>query len=185
MRVVNDKGMFSNNRDTPEMMKKKICLVGAFAVGKTSLVRQYVDNIFSEKYHTTLGVKIDKKSVQVDSQDLDLIIWDLAGEDDFISVKMSYLRGAAGYIIVVDGTRKDTLETALNLIQRVQNEVGKLPYVVLVNKHDLEKDWQIDDKDLKMITKDTNRLFKTSALTGDNVEAAFMSLSRLILGFAE
>ena len=65
------------------MIQKKICMLGAFAVGKTSLVKQYVSGIFSEKYHTTVGVKIDKKMVEVDGQSMTLILWDLHGEDEF------------------------------------------------------------------------------------------------------
>ena len=76
------------------MFKMKVCMLGAFAVGKTSLVQQYVNSIFSEKYQTTLGVKIDKKSLQVDGQQLELILWDLAGEDEFMEVRSSYLRGS-------------------------------------------------------------------------------------------
>jgi small GTP-binding protein len=153
-------------------------MLGAFAVGKTSLVKQFIENIFSLKYHTTLGVKIDKKSVDVDGKTVDLILWDLAGEDDFITVKMSYLRGAAAYLIVIDGTRKDTLETALNLMQRVEKEVGKLPFVVLVNKCDLESKWQITDDDIAELEAMGNKVYKTSAKTGENVEASFEAIAR-------
>lgn len=161
------------------MVKKKICLLGAFAVGKTSLVKQFIENIFSSKYQTTLGVKIDKKSVCIDDQNVDLIIWDLAGEDDFITVKMSYLRGAAAYLIVIDGTRSDTLDTALNLIERAEKEAGRLPFVVLVNKFDLVSKWEITDDDIAMIEAQGNKVFKSSAKTGENVEAAFESIARL------
>ena len=159
------------------MIKKKICMLGAFAVGKTSLVKQFIESIFSEKYQTTLGVKIDKKAVVVNGEPVDLILWDLAGEDDFISVKMSYLRGAAGYLIVVDGTRKESLETANALIERAEKEVGKLPYVMLINKSDLESYWQITEKDINAIENDAHKIFKTSAKTGENVEAAFNAIA--------
>ena len=97
-------------------LKKKICLIGAFAVGKTSLVRQYVYSLFSEKYLSTVGVKIDKKLLVMDGRELELIIWDLHGEDDFQSVRMSYLRGASGCIYVVDGTRRVTLEDRKSVV---------------------------------------------------------------------
>ena len=93
-------------------MKKKICMLGAFAVGKTSLVQQYVHSIFSDKYRTTVGVKIEKTTTQADGRDVDLIIWDLHGEDDFQHVRLSYLQGSSGLIFVVDGTRATTLDTA-------------------------------------------------------------------------
>lgn len=164
------------------MIKKKICLLGAFAVGKTSLVKQFIENIFSLKYHTTLGVKIDKKSINIEGHDVDLILWDLAGEDDFITVKMSYLRGAAAYMVVVDGTRRDTLDTALDLIQRAEKETGNLlPYVVLVNKFDLAAKWQITDNDIAVIEQQGNKVYKTSAKTGENVEAAFEAIARAVI----
>ena len=94
------------------MIQKKICMVGAFAVGKTSLVQRFVRSIFSEKYKTTVGVKIDKKVMNVNSQDLTLILWDLHGEDEFQELQRSYLRGTSGYFLVVDGTRPVTLDRA-------------------------------------------------------------------------
>jgi len=156
-------------------------MLGAFAVGKTSLIKQFIENIFSQKYHTTLGVKIDKKSVEVAGEAVDLILWDLAGEDDFIAVKMSYLRGAAGYLIVADGTRKDSLTTAFDLIERTEKEIGKLPYVLLINKSDLASYWQITNEEIRDIEAQGNKVFKTSAKTGENVEAAFQAIAELIV----
>ena len=80
------------------MIRKKICMIGAFAVGKTSLVRRFVQSIFDEKYLTTVGVKIDKKVVEVDGRQIMLMLWDLEGQDVYHSVRTSYLRGAAGYL---------------------------------------------------------------------------------------
>src|SRR6478736_3867693 len=79
------------------MIRKKICMVGLYGVGKTSLVKRYVESIFDERYHTTIGVKIDKKDVVVDGRDVSLAIWDMAGEDEIAQVKLSHLRGASGY----------------------------------------------------------------------------------------
>ena len=70
------------------MIKKKICMLGAFSVGKTSLVKQFVDSIFSEKYQTTIGVKIDKKTLVAKGFEVNLILWDLPGEDDFQSIQI-------------------------------------------------------------------------------------------------
>lgn len=95
--------------------QKKVCMLGAFSVGKTSLVKRFVQSIFSETYLTTVGVKIDKKNVVLSDRIVTLILWDLAGEDDIASLRMSYLRGSAGYVLVADGTRPSTLEIALSL----------------------------------------------------------------------
>src|SRR6187455_2295151 len=100
------------------MIHKKICMLGGFAVGKTSLVAQYVTSLFSDKYLSTVGVKIDKKQIAVDGRDVTLMLWDVAGQDDFQSVQESQLRGMAGYLLVVDGTRRATLETARQLQEK-------------------------------------------------------------------
>jgi GTPase SAR1 family protein len=90
-------------------LQKKVCMLGGFSVGKTSLVKRYVDSVFSETYLTTVGVKIDKKTVDLSDRIVNLILWDLAGEDDIASLRMSYLRGTAGYVLVADGTRPSTI----------------------------------------------------------------------------
>src|ERR1044071_1650162 len=105
-------------------------MIGAFAVGKTSLVARFVKSIFSEKYLTTVGVKIDKKSLSVGDQEMTLILWDLAGEDEFMQVRMSYLRGSAGYFLVADGTRRATPDKTIEVQQRAGKEKGDRKRVV-------------------------------------------------------
>ncbi|MEM7625790.1 MAG: Rab family GTPase [Planctomycetota bacterium] len=162
------------------MESRKVCMLGAFATGKTSLVARFVKGLYSEKYQSTIGVKIDKKTVELDGSPVSLILWDLAGEDDFVSVQMRYLRGAAGYLLVVDGTRPDTLETALLLHRRVLDEVGELPFVLVLNKDDLREQWAIEDVggDLLGLRNAAAATLRTSAKTGDAVERAFTQLAR-------
>ncbi|MDD3265284.1 MAG: GTP-binding protein [Dehalococcoidales bacterium] len=81
------------SNESDNLVKKKVCMLGAFAVGKTSLVRRYVENMFSEKYQTTIGVKIDKKVLEIEGRKTVLVIWDLAGKDDIVDLRTSYLRG--------------------------------------------------------------------------------------------
>lgn len=163
------------------MIKKKICILGAFAVGKTSLVQQYVHSIFSDKYHTTVGVKIEKTKVNCDGRDVDLIIWDLHGEDEFQHVRLSYLRGAAGCIYVADGTRKATLATALNLKSIAETVMGQIPFLLCVNKADLADQWEVTDQEMEEIGKDGVMVLKTSAKTGQSVGDAFDMLTRKML----
>src|SRR5262247_2030878 len=155
------------------MIQKKICMVGAFAVGKTSLVARFVESIFSEKYHTTVGVKISKKALHVGDQEWHLILWDLAGEDEFLQIRTSYLRGSSGYLLVVDGTRRATLDTALSIQQRITEAVGQIPFVVLFNKSDLESEWDISNDAMAEITQREWPWLKTSAKTGVGVDEAF------------
>jgi small GTP-binding protein len=158
-------------------VQKKICMLGAFAVGKTSLVKRYVASVFSETYLTTVGVKIDKKTVQLAGKAMNLILWDLAGEDDIASLRMSYLRGSAGYVLVADGTRRATLDVAVSLRDRVDTELGALPFVLLLNKSDLVDQWAITDTDIAGLRNDGWWVQPSSARTGAGVEEAFTDLA--------
>jgi hypothetical protein len=162
------------------MIQKKICLLGAFAVGKTSLVARFVKSIYSDQYITTVGVKVDKKTVKVDDREINLIVWDLAGEDEFQKVQMSYLSGASGYLLVADGTRLNTLETARMLRERVNENAGKLPFILIINKADLELEWEIDDQALAECEAQGWTVIKASAKTGEGVEEAFTALAAKI-----
>lgn len=164
------------------MIQKKICMLGAFATGKTSLVARFVKSIFSEKYHTTVGVKIDKKVLKVGSEDVMLMLWDLAGEDEFNKVQMSYLRGSAGYILVVDGTRRSTLDKAFSLQKNVEEAIGKVPFILVLNKADLVEDWEIDQTTITELTDQGLIIIKGSAKTGEGVEELFLSLAEKMVG---
>lgn len=163
------------------MIRKKVCMLGAFAVGKTSLVQRFVKSIFNERYLTSLGVKIDKKSVAIDGQDVELILWDLEGEDEFLTVRLSYLRGSSGFLLVVDGTRAETLDTALALRDKVEAEFGKMPFAVLINKADLADEWNIDAGAIGRLAARGWIVLETSAKTGQGVEDAFHSLATAML----
>jgi small GTP-binding protein len=163
------------------MIQKKICMVGAFATGKTSLVSQFVKSIYSEVYHSTVGVKIDKKLVKIADRAVNLILWDIHGEDEFQKVQMSYLRGTSGYILVVDGTRRYTLDKAFSLQQRVEETVGEVPFVLLLNKADLSEDWEIEDRTVDLLLQKNWTVIKTSAKTGMGIEEAFVKLTKQML----
>ncbi|CDX11080.1 conserved hypothetical protein [Mesorhizobium sp. ORS 3324] len=162
------------------MLQKKICMLGGFAVGKTSLVRRFVQSIFSENYLTTVGVKIDKKSVTLADKTVDLILWDLAGEDDIGSFRVSYVRGATGLVLVVDGTRPATLAVALTLRERAEAEFGAMPFVLLFNKSDLVDRWAISDGEIDELKQRGWQIYLTSALSGEHVDDAFRQLASMI-----
>lgn len=163
------------------MIQKKVCLLGGFAVGKTSLVSRFVTSIFSEKYLTTVGVKVDKKLVSVNGQDVTLMLWDIYGEDEFQTVQPSYLRGASGYLLVADGTRQGTLETARALQAKAEAVAGPVPFVLVLNKSDLEPEWQVDHRALVRLADAGWPVVKTSAKSGAGVEDAFLKLSHAMM----
>jgi small GTP-binding protein len=161
------------------MIQHKVCLIGGFAVGKTSLVSRFVHSLFSDKYHTTVGVKIDKKRVDLHPQPVELVLWDIYGQDDYQALRASYLRGASGYLLVVDGTRPATLETAIALNDRVRNAIGSVPFVLVLNKFDLAAEWALDDVSVAMLAR-ADRIVRTSAKTGHGVDDAFAVLARAL-----
>jgi len=162
-------------------LQKKICMLGAFSVGKTSLVKRFVESVFSETYLTTVGVKIDKKTVDLSDLTVSLILWDLAGEDDISSLRISYLRGSAGYVLVADGTRPSTLEVAMSLRRRVETDFGPLPFVLLLNKNDLREEWAVRDEEVQDLQQSGWWVRSTSARTGEGVDDAFGTLAERVV----
>jgi GTPase SAR1 family protein len=133
--------------------------------------------VFSETYLTTVGVKIDKKTVNLGERAVNLILWDVAGEDDISTVRMTYLRGCAGYVLVADGTRSTTLEVAMSLRERVEAEHGPLPFVLLLNKSDLQEQWAISSEQIDELRQAGWSVRSSSARTGEGVEDAFRELA--------
>lgn len=152
-------------------------MLGAFAVGKTSLVQRFVHSIFSEKYLTTIGVKIDQKTVHLNGQDITLMLWDLYGEDDFMKVKSSYLMGASGYFLVADGTRAETLDVAENLHKMASGSTNGAPFILLVNKNDLKEMWEVPELRLDELRAKGWTVITTSAKNNHNVDEAFYLLT--------
>ena len=163
------------------MIKKKIAMLGAFAVGKTSLVQRFVNSIFSEKYQTTIGVKIDQKLVHVHDTDMTLMLWDLYGDDDFMKMKPSYLIGSSGYLLVADGTRAETLDVALRLQAMASEATKDAPFLLLINKNDLQENWEIGAETISDLKQKGWKILVTSAKDNQQVEEAFIMLAGLML----
>lgn len=163
------------------MIQKKICLLGGFAVGKTSLIRRFVTGMFSEIYQTTIGVTIEKKTLLSADQKITLMIWDLYGEDDFQKLRESYLRGSSGYILVADGMRRSTLDTAESLHQLAQSILGPVPFILMVNKSDRHQEWDIDEPTLTRLRNQGWPVLTGSAKTGDGVPELFEQFAPKLL----
>ena len=155
------------------MVLKKICMVGVFGTGKTCLVQRYVHSIFSPRYLSTVGVKIDRKAVEIGGEPVTMMLWDLEGRDESRDVSASYVRGAHGVIYVVDGTRPETLDQAYEIHEMVHAQLGSIPGVVALNKVDLQGEWKLGaDAERNAAAKGMHAI-RTSAKSGDGVEATF------------
>ena len=176
-------------------IQRKICMLGAFGVGKTSLVDRLVRTTFSQPPRAAVGVRIDKCSVGVSGRRISMIVWDLHSEEDFRQYSKSYLRGAAGYMLVVDGTRPSTLDEAVELMDLTEGHGSGQPTccretrgtwirpacVLLLNKADLTEDWRLESSRLDELDRRGITVLKTSALSGRGVIEAFVALGRAIL----
>jgi len=163
------------------MLLKKVCMLGSFAVGKTSLVRRFVAGIFADTYLTTVGVKIDNKIVHAGEDEVKLVLWDLSGDDAFQKIQWTYLRGASGYLLVADGTRAATLEKAETLEQEMRQEFGVKPFVFLINKSDRRSEWELETAWQERLASRGWEILHTSAKTGEGVEEAFSKLTAKLL----
>jgi small GTP-binding protein len=171
-------------------ISKKICLIGDFGVGKTSLVRRFVDRQFSDRYLSTVGVKISRKSMEVSDSErqknitLQLLIWDIEGSTKFKGVSTSYFQGAKGAIIVGDVTRPESLENISAHIQAFLkvNPQGKT--VIALNKSDLI-DAEYLEKYCQLYSFSDNKSFVStyvsSAKNGTNVDKIFQSLAHSMI----
>ena len=161
--------------------QKKIILMGNFSVGKTSLIRRYVENSFSDKYLTTIGVKISKKVLDIDGDELILLIWDIEGALDHIRrVNKSYIKGANAAIIVTD-VLSDDIEDTLSLhLDDLQSVNGEIPTIIAVNKIDIDESFEIDLSQLRERYPSIIDILYTSAKSDRNVSELFQILSHEI-----
>jgi len=158
----------------------KLCLLGDGAVGKTSLVRRYVYDVFDDKYLISFGTKVSKKSFRVGDAEIDLMIWDILGQKSQEALHAAYYRGAAGAFAVCDYTRPETVRNLKSWLGSFRSVVGDMPVIILANKADLEK--KITLSEVEEFGKEVGcTVFETSAKTGLNVERAFQEIGKKLL----
>jgi small GTP-binding protein len=166
---------------------KKVCLLGDPGVGKTSLVRRFVTDLFDDSYLSTIGAKITKKGLQLDLADLGLrvrltlMIWDIAGQKEYRAFHEMHMKGMEGVLAVADLTRKNTFDSLKATLSMADRTRSDMPMVFLLNKADLAEPSGTDLKDVRTLasTRDIPVL-ATSAKTGLNVERTFDQLGRTV-----
>ena len=160
------------------MISKKIILTGSFGVGKTSLFNRFIYQQFSDKYMTTIGVKVNNKVVDVENEQVSLMVWDIAGEITQDKVPASYFLGASGIIYIMDLTRPQTFKNLDTDMQYLHNLMPNGDILIVANKSDL-----VTKEQKAAIAEKMTRTwdFLTSAKTGDNVEALFSEMGKRLL----
>lgn len=166
---------YSNQK---KMTSKKVILAGSFGVGKTSLFNQFIFNKFDDKYLTTIGVKVNKKVVDIDGRQLSILLWDIAGEVAQDKVPVTYFLGASGVIYVFDLSRPSTYKNIQHDIDYLNGVLNGGVIRVVGNKKDLMTEEQINiiKEQLPVPLEMT-----TSAKTGENVEELFNEIGKALL----
>lgn len=162
------------------LVQRKVCLLGDFAVGKTSLVRRFVEGRFDDRYFSTIGVKISRKVVMYDQRPYNLLIWDLADGETYRTGD-AYLRGAAGALVVCDLTRRQSLPSLIDYMTHIRQVNPGVAAVMVANKSDLAAQQAIELAELQTLSGELAAPWvMTSAKTGAGVEYAFITLVQLI-----
>jgi small GTP-binding protein len=169
-------------------LRKKICLLGDPAVGKTSLIKKYVLDVFNDQYLTTLGTKITSKKIVFPDDannreiELTLMIWDIMGQKEYKLIHETAYQGSKGAILVCDVTRKETLHNLTAWTTSLFNITQNIPVVFVGNKNDLLDSIQYGDSEMLDVSSAYHsQFFLTSAKTGINVEKAFKELGKVML----
>ncbi|UCE36683.1 MAG: GTP-binding protein [Thermoplasmata archaeon] len=163
---------------------KKMCVIGEAAAGKTSLIRRFVVDKFDDKYIVTIGTKTSKKILTIKDKDvnvsLKLMIWDILGQSHFEKLKQSAFKGSNGAFIVLDLTRKETLESFEKWLSSLYNVVPGIPVIILANKNDLKMEFGAQE--IEDLVKDYGfPYYLTSAKTGENVNDAFYTIGKMMI----
>lgn len=162
------------------LIRAKTVMIGSPSVGKSSLVRRFVHSLFSEEYHSTLGVKVDRKSMTIEDRTVNLILWDMHGEKEGLDIPASYLGGTRAALVVFDAARPETIEVAAELRDRIVSASPGSAVRVVANKADLAIDWP----EIESVCDNLGlpKPSRTSAKTGDGVEDVFTSIGQELVG---
>lgn len=167
-------------------INKKVCLLGDFGVGKTSLVRRFVYERFEDKYLSTIGVKVSRKSMVISYKekliDMSIILWDLAGSEEFNQFRASYLRGASGIMLVCDLTRPETLHHLPTYLDDMSRVCPAADIILAANKSDLKDEQRLSTAEIEAFVSDLKiPYYLTSAKSGNGVEDSFRQLGQVMM----
>ncbi|MHA1884465.1 MAG: Rab family GTPase [Promethearchaeota archaeon] len=162
--------------------KFKICLLGEGSVGKTALLHRFIENKFHGDYKSTLGVNILQKHLEIDGNSVSTNIWDFGGQEAFKRLRKLYLGGSKGALVIFDLTNKESFEKLGSWIKDFRGERAEKPFYLIGNKNDLKDQIVVTEEEAKLLAKEHGvNLIITSAKTGENVEQAFINLTKNVL----
>lgn len=162
-------------------LRRKVCLLGAPGVGKSSLVRRFVEDSFDEEHNPLIAMSIYCGAVELDDICLEMMLWDPAGAEASGQYNRSFISGASGLVFVVDATKPQTLDHLLEAQAKERGFIGSRPAVLILNKTDLTEEFAISDAQVEAASKPNWYLVRASAKTGYNVHEAFTKMAGLML----
>ncbi len=176
----------TDKKDVPTDLtafKFKIVVCGDSEVGKTSVVLRFTDKAFRRTYIPTVGVNLSEKRIQYENFTVEFIIWDIAGESKFRLMRKHFYHGADGQLLMFDLTRPATLQSLKSWYQDIKSNIGfDLKGIIVGNKNDLVDQRQVGKDTMSKIASNLDLdVIETSALTGENVDAAFAKLGMLLI----
>ncbi|KAJ1105584.1 hypothetical protein NDU88_002989 [Pleurodeles waltl] len=165
----------------------KFLVIGSAGTGKSCLLHQFIENKFKQDSNHTIGVEFGSRVVNVGGKSVKLQIWDTAGQERFRSVTRSYYRGAAGALLVYDITSRETYNALTNWLTDARTLASPNIAIILCgNKKDLDADREVTFLEASRFAQESELMFlETSALSGENVEEAFLKCARTILNKIE
>ena len=162
-------------------LRRKVCLLGAPGVGKTSLVRRFVEHEFDQDHESSIEVAIFKGTIEVGDISLEMMLWDPEGSEAWGQYNRSFISGASGLMFVVDGTKPRTLDHLLEAQIKGRGFIGARPAVLVINKVDLTGDFALTKAQLDAASTLNWHVVRASAKSGENVDEAFTKLAELML----
>eukprot|EP00056_Hartaetosiga_gracilis_P006033 m.92355 g.92355 ORF g.92355 m.92355 type:complete len:225 (-) comp12356_c0_seq14:1268-1942(-) len=158
----------------------KVLIVGNGAVGKSSMIQRYCKGIFTQEYKKTIGVDFLEKKLSVDGEELRLMIWDTAGQEEFDSLTKTYYRDAEACVVAFSTIDRASFENVESWIKKVEDEVGRIPMVLIQNKVDLLDQAEMTKEEAEgLADKIQLKFFRTSVLEDHNIDQVFQYLGEL------
>ena len=164
-------------------MTFKILTIGESGVGKTCVLRRFVENKFLKNHLATIGIDFKTKTLNINNQEIKLKIWDTAGQERFRNITTQYYKGADGIVLVYDVTDEASFEKIRDWMDQISSNTQRdeIGLVLLGNKCDMDPRVVTEDMGNKMAEDLKISYFETSALTGQGIKEAFEKLTRDIM----